>query len=143
MFRKTALTVGLVAGCLWCLFLVARADSAQGRAPGGDPYKVVASVPSLMYAQAHHFGEFTDLIREADAEDRFLRMRLEALVLAELCNINAFRAEEDDYRAWAVEARDISLQAAEAATKRDVDAVKGFARAIKTKCRACHDKYQD
>ena len=80
---------------------------------------------------------------DADAEDRFIRLRAEALILAELCNINAFRAEEDDYRAWAAEARDISLKAAEAAAKRDVDAAKALAREIKTKCRACHDKYQD
>ncbi|MCP4249533.1 MAG: hypothetical protein GY778_21025 [bacterium] len=143
MIRKTALTVGLVAGCLWCLFSVAGADSAEGQPHAPDPYKPVAPVSSLMYAQAHHFGEFTDLIREADAEDRFMRMRMEALVLAELCNVNAFRAQEDDYRTWAAEARDVSLQAAEAASKRNADAAKGFARDLKTKCRACHDKYKD
>jgi hypothetical protein len=143
MLRRTTLTVALVASCLWCLLLVARADSAEdAKASASSAYKPVAPVISLMHAQGHHFGRITDLIGDEKAEDRFEHLRHEALILAELCNINAYRAKETDYRDWAAQARDGLVRFAEAASDHDVGEAKTLAREVQSHCRSCHDKYK-
>lgn len=75
MFRRTALTVGLVAACLWCLLLVARADSAvNAKAGGREPYRAVAPVQTLMRVQDHHLGRIAELLAADEVEDRFQRV---------------------------------------------------------------------
>jgi len=96
-----------------------------------------------MEGQEYHFTRIRDLIVDESAEDRLKHLQTEAQILAELCNINAFRATETDYRNWATKARDDSLKVAEAAQAANVNAAKDLVRAIQSSCRSCHDKYQD
>ena len=142
MLRKTFLTVGLISVCVWGLVLVANAANAQNEKPVGGPYKVVAPVPSLMAAQGHHIRQIKDLVTNESAEERFENLENEAYILAELCNINAFRATKDDYRNMAVEAREHSLALALAAKKQDASNFKNLFREIRTTCKNCHDAYQ-
>ncbi len=143
MFRRTALTVGLAASCLWGLILVAGAANAEdNQAVASKGYKIVAPVEALMDAQAQHFDQLKELILDDEAEDRFRRIRTEAFILAELCNINAYRAEKDDYRGWAEQARDSSLKMVEGAAKKDIGAVKKLTREIQDSCKACHNIYK-
>ena len=52
MIRNVVLTVCLLSACVWCLMLVARADSAQD-AP--TAFKPVAPIESLMEGQTVQF----------------------------------------------------------------------------------------
>ena len=143
MNRRTAMTVGLVAACICGGLLVARAKSAEDAPPAPlPPYKAVAPVEALMHAQDLHFGRIFELIADPKAEHRFKRISDEAFVLAELCNVNAYRATESDYRGWALEARGASLAVAQAASKKDEESIKTTARAVQSTCRSCHDKYK-
>ncbi|MFQ5490114.1 MAG: cytochrome c [Phycisphaerae bacterium] len=142
MLSKTFLTVGLISGCVWGLVLVAQAASVQDERLATGPYSIVAPVHALMTAQSHHLRQIKDLITNESAEERFENMENHAFVLAELCNINAFRATKADYRAWAVEARDQCLALAQAAEKKDTSRFKGLFKEIRTSCKSCHDQYQ-
>jgi len=136
------MTVGLISVCVWGLVLVADAASAQDKQLATVPYKVVAPVNTLMIAQAQHLGQMKDLITDESAEERFVKLRVQSFILAELCNLNAFRATKDDYRGWAVEARDKSLDLARAAQKNDDSNFKTLFKEIRTTCKNCHDAYQ-
>lgn len=154
MLKKTVLTIVLLTACLWCLVLVASAGSGppETAQPGGAPsspptpsaagsYALVAPVEALMHLQDYCFGRVRDLVVDEQAEDRFEEMEAQAFGLAELCNLNAYRAEHDDYRNWAMTARDASLKIAAAAKQKDVEQVKSLSRDIQKTCKACHDKY--
>ncbi len=142
MLTKTFMTIGLISVCIWGLVLVADAASPQDKQLATGPYKVVAPVNTLMIAQAQHLGQIKDLITDESAEERFETLGAQAFILAELCNLNAFRATKDDYRGWAAEARDKSLALAQAAEKNDDSNFKTLFKEIRTTCKNCHDAYQ-
>lgn len=141
MAQRTALTLVLLGACIWCMVLVARADSAQQGAAAAGDYKPVASVHALMVGQDEQFGKIRELIVDESAEDRFEHLQVAAEILAELCNINAHRAEHDDYREWAAGARSASLELAKAAKSKDAEQFKPLSKQIQIHCRDCHDKY--
>ena len=143
MIRRTALTMVLLAGCVWCLTLVARADSDPS--PQSDSFKPAASLDGLMYGQAQHFKTVGQLVRNKNAKDRADRLAMEAEVLAELANVNTFHKDKDDYRGWAETLRDTSLELAkEAQKKKDADQsrLESLHKKLKKTCMACHDMYQ-
>ena len=143
MVRRTALTIVLLAGCVWCLTLVARADSDPG--PPSDSFKPAASIDALMYGQSHHFKELGQLVKNKNAKDRADRLAMEAEVLAELANVNSFHKDKADYRGWAETLRDTSLElATEARKKKDADQsrLESLHKKLKKTCMACHDMYQ-
>ena len=143
MIRRTALTMVLLAGCVWCLTLVARADSGSAAPPGS--FKPVASLEGLMYGQKHHFKAMSKLVKNRNAKNRGERLALEAQVLAELANVNTYHKDKADYRGWAETLRDTSLElATEAEKKKDADQsrLESLRKKLKKTCVACHDMYQ-
>lgn len=143
MIRRTALTIVLLAGCVWCLTLVARADSGSA-APSGS-FKPAASLDGLMYGQVQHFKAIGKLVKNKNAEDRAERLAMEAQVLAELANVNIYHKDKADYRGWAETLRDTSLElATEAEKKKDADQsrLESLHKKLKKTCMACHDIYQ-
>jgi hypothetical protein len=143
MYRRVALSLGVIGACAWCLVLVNQADSAeQPSSQAPQQYEIVAPVASMMYAQAYHFDQIKELAINEGAENRFPNLRHEAMILAELCNINGYRATEEDYRGWARSAKENCLKVAEAAAKQDVSNIREFIKNIQNACRDCHDKYE-
>ena len=143
MIRRTALTIVLLAGCVWCLTLVARADSEPSSQ--SDSFKPAASIDALMYGQSQHFKTVGQLVKNKSAKDRADRLAMEAEVLAELANVNTFHKDKADYRGWAETLRDTSLElAAEARKKKDADQsrLESLRKKLKKTCIACHDMYQ-
>lgn len=143
MIRRTALTMTLLAGCVWCLTLVARADDGPGAASG--TFKPAADLHALMYGQVQHFKAMGKLVQDANAPDRAERLAKEAGVLAELANVNIHHKNKADYQTWARQLRDTSLEfAAEASKEKDADQsrLESLHKKIKNTCVACHDMYQ-
>lgn len=68
-----------------------------------------------------------------------------AEALAELANVNTFNSEKQDYRNWAGQVRDLSMELAQAATSKPQDAakMKQLVGALRNSCSACHDAYRD
>ena len=144
MFGKMTLTIGLLGGCIWCLALVARADSAQS-ANATEAFKPVASVDALMQGQLTFFKEIKKAMANKAMEDRGDEIEKAAEVLAELSNVNRFNNEKEDHRAWATELRDTALKLAHEAEEKDADEAKmtNLFKQIKATCGACHDEYQE
>ena len=142
MFRRTALTVGLVSACLWGLLLVTGANSAPSGGVPAEGYQPVAPLSSLMRAQAAHLDRVGHLIHDDRAEDRFTTLRQEADILAELSNINAHRAPTEGYRTWAARARDQSLALARTARQGDAGLVKARTGRLRATCQGCHDAHR-
>ena len=144
MLRKMTLTLCLVACCVWCLALVARGDNGKS---AGSPvsFKPVASLYSLMEGQDMHFSALGVLIDQPDAKNRTKRLIVEAELLAELAHVNTLTRNKEDYRAWASEVRDLSLDLARLASKRDSNGqeeMRLLYRKINKTCLKCHDRYQ-
>ena len=139
-WKRTALSMVLVGGCIWCCGLVQRVYSEEQKADAGDCYKPVAPPHDLMEAQDQHFEEIKDLLGQQGAR-RFRKLSIHANILAELCNVNQYQSEEKDYKNWAIEARDLSLKLAKAGKDKDQDAASELVREIHARCTSCHDKY--
>jgi len=145
MFRRIALTVGLLGGCVWSLALVAR---GQDKAPaaGAVPFKPVASVESIMNGQGIHFDELKDLLDNANARGRSGKLITHAELLAELANVNYYNSEKEDYHGWAMELRGQSLDLAKEAQKgktADETRMKELYTQIEATCKKCHDVYRN
>ena len=144
MFRKMALTVCLIAGCVWCLALATRADSAQPAAAGAS-FKSVASVHALMYGQKTFFKQIRAALKNPSFPERTETIEEAAEVLAELANINATKNDKADYRAWAAKLRDTALELSHEADKdkaADEEAMTKLVGEMGETCGACHDMYQ-
>ncbi len=143
MFKRVALTVCLMGGCIWCLALATRADSAQSVSSAG-PFQPVASVESLMHGQVKFFKEIGELVEKPASSHRNEELHEYAEVLAELANVNRYNKDKTDYRDWATQLRDTSLELASEAKKKDTDdtRLKKLHAEMKTVCGACHDAYQ-
>lgn len=144
MFGKMTLTLCLLGSCIWCLAMVARADSAQTE-PQTQTFKPVASVLSLMHAQGKFFKAARSAVRDQSMEDRGEEIKEAAEVLAELANVNRHNSEKQDWRDWATQLRDTSLKLAREAEKENPDEEKltALTKRIGKTCGACHDKYQE
>ena len=141
MIRNVALTVCLLSACVWCLMLVARADSAQD-AP--KTFKPVAPIESLMEGQEVQFEQIGELIADKEVRFRTNKIRLAGELLAEFANVNIYHVAKEDYQGWATKVRDLSMALAEEAKKRrsaDEDKMKELVKQIETNCNACHDVY--
>lgn len=145
MVRKMALTVCLMGSCVWCLALVAGADSAEPTV-GSVDFKPVAAVESLMHGQKTFFKEIGMALQNRSMPDRTELIEEAAEVLAELANVNRLNNDKEDYRNWATQLRDTALQLAREAEKEkkasDGKMNKLFQKLKKT-CGACHDVYQE
>lgn len=143
MFRRMALTVCLVASCIWCLALVTRADSAL---PQQSPvsFKPVASVEALMFGQQVFFKQINEELKKPAGGMRNLDIQAAAEVLAELANVNRHNEAKEDYIGWATDLRDTAVKLAAEAKKKDADdaRMKVLSKSIKGSCGACHDMYQ-
>jgi len=133
----------LLAGCVWCLTLVARADDGPAVAP--DSFKPVAPLKALMYGQLQHFKAMGQLVGNEKAKDRAVRLAMEAGVLAELANVNIHHKDKSDYQSWARQLRDTSLEFAAEAEKAegaDQSRLESLHQKLKNTCTACHDMYR-
>ena len=145
MARKMALTACLLGGCVWCLALATRADSAE-TTRSDDTFKPVASVESLMHGQLVFFKGINKQIRKPASHERNEEIEESAQILAELANVNRFNNEKEDYRTWATSVRDTALDLAEEAEKSDsADQSKmlELVKTMKSTCTACHDVYRE
>lgn len=141
-WRQTLLSTALVGGCIWCAGLVQKVYSEEKAAAAAEPpFKPVSPVEPLMEAQEEQFNAIKKQLSAAGKED-FKAIERYAYVLAELCNVNHYQSEKDDYRKWAFEARDLSVALAKAAKAKEVDKAKDTFKQIYTKCGECHDKYK-
>jgi hypothetical protein len=139
-----ALTVVLFAGCIWCLALVTTADSAPS-APGGGPYKPVASVRGVMTGQMLAFKQLQTSLAGTKDVDRPVAIQLTSEALAELANVNTYNNEKEDYRGWAGQLRDTAMELAGEAKKKDnadEDKMKSLLAKLEATCKSCHDAYQ-
>lgn len=143
MFRRMALTVCLVASCIWCLALVTRADSTL---PESAPvtFKPVASIEALMFGQRTFFKQIHEALQQPTSGKRNHTIEEAAGVLAELANVNRHNQDKEDYIGWATDLRDAAVKLAAEAKKKDADDVRmqALSKSIKGSCGACHDMYQ-
>ncbi len=139
--HKTWLIVGLVAASLWCLTVVA-SEGNHHHASG--KLTTVASLDALMTGQLQHFKNINQLVADKSAEKRTSRLQMQAEILAELANVNTLHGEKDDYRAWAAQLRDTSLELASLAKKGSLDdaAAGALIQQMKNSCQSCHDEYR-
>ena len=145
MVRKMTLTICLFGSCLWCLALVQRVDSAQPAPAASPSFKPVARVHSLMAGQSLVFKQINEALANSQAKHRTEMIEVFAEVLAELANVNTLNSEKEDYRGWAGQLRDLSLDlAAEAKKKKKAgeDRMKTLVSNLKNTCMSCHDAYQ-
>lgn len=154
MWRRALLSLALVGACLWCVAVVRQVHSEESRAAKPDAkdcYKPVTPVNFLMEAQQEHWNQVVDRIRsrkgepdaaEAKVKEDFKIMERHAYVLGELANVNQFHSEKEDYRAWAVEMRDLCVALARAAREQDLRKADELGRRIHSTCNACHAKYE-
>ncbi len=137
--RKNILWMAAVALCGCGLTLIAQ---DAGTAPA---FKPAASLHALMHGQESHLLALKELLDNAKAKDRISNLATHAELLAELANVNIYHNEKADYRAWARDLRETSLEFAKEAKARgeksEANMKAGFER-IKTLCTACHDAYQ-
>lgn len=138
-----ALTVCLVASCVWCLALVTRADTAPPEPPTVT-FKPVASVEALMFGQRAFFKQIDGELKKPAGGMRNLDIEAAAAVLAELANVNRHNKTKADYIGWATDVRDTAMKLAAEAKKKDADdaKMKTLYKSIKASCGACHDMYQ-
>lgn len=145
MARKMALTVCLFGGCVWCLALATRADSAE-TTQTEDVFKPVASVDALMHGQLVFFKTIGKQVRKPASAARNYEIEEAAEILAELANVNQFNSEKEDYRAWATTLRDAAMGLAHEADKGDAADeanMKKLVQTMKSACSDCHDAYRD
>lgn len=143
MVQKYTLTACLIGSCVLCLALVLRVDAAQEPAPS---FKPVAPVGALMYGQGTMFKRIDTLLPKAGEIKSLHEMEEAAFALAELANVNRHNREDSDYRGWATQLRDTSLEfaaEAEKAAGADANKLKQLFETIKATCQSCHDKYQE
>ena len=142
MLRNVTLTIALLVGCTWCFVLATRADSAQ---PAAGGFKPVASIHGLMDGQNLLFSKIQELLGDPKAQKRHEQLAGYAEALAELANVNVLKKDKEDYRGFASELRDTSLELAGEASKKqaanDAKMNELFTK-IKNTCAACHDAYQ-
>lgn len=143
MARRMALTIVLLAGCVWCLVLATRAESGEP-APAA-PFKPVAAVDGVMTGQGLVFRELKNAVAVSKSPTRPKEIAHLSEALAELSNVNIYHAQKDDYRKWATELRDTALQLAAEAEKKpspDEAKLKTLLGALEKTCNTCHDVYQ-
>ena len=144
MAGKMALTVCLLAGCVWCFTLVERASSAPPSDAAAE-FKPVASIETLMKGQDEQFQAIGELLDDPSIRGRTRKLVMRGELLAELANVNTYHRSDSDYRGWASDLRTASLAlAAEAKKRKDADneKMKELFAQLDTTCNACHDKYQ-
>lgn len=145
MARRMALTVCLIGGCVWCLALAARVNSAEGDAARNE-FKPVAPVEALMHGQMVFFKGIGEQIAQPASGDRNHEIEESAEILAELANVNRHNKDKDDYRGWATSLRDTALELAQEAGKGDgADNARmdKLMQTLKATCTACHDVYRE
>jgi cytochrome c556 len=121
------------------------AASGEGSEPKvGVAYAPVLPVHNLMEEQDRVFTNLRGFLRADDDAERFGKIRHEALVLAELANINAHheKSGEADYLAFTHELKRQAMGLADMAPKGDLGAIKDSLKEINSTCTKCHDQYQ-
>lgn len=143
MLRRVTLSIGLLAGCVWCFLMVSRVDSAQPAAAASRPFKPVASIHGLMNGQQLLFNNIRKAVTNKDWNQRRERIEVYAEALAELANVNTYNSKKKDYQGWAGQLRDAALELAQEAEKSDADDVRmnKLLDTVKNTCGACHDVY--
>lgn len=143
MFRNVALSVCLMGGCIWFLGIASRADSAAPDATIAT-FKPVSSVPSLMHGQGVFWKKIRKELSRPAGKKRNHEIVEAAEILAELANVNRYNNPKQDYRDWAKQLSDQSLELAGEAKKSDAsdEKMKSLAEKMGATCGACHDVYQ-
>ncbi len=144
MFRNATITVMALCAGVFILAVVTRVDSAESTMSAGA-FKPVASVHSLMEGQATFFKNIGEALQNAEAPKRMKHIGVGAEVLAELANVNTHNRSEADYIQWAGELRDMAVELAGEAKKKEganEETMNSLFDRMKATCQACHDKYQ-
>lgn len=143
--RNSAILSGAMVGaCAVCIALAAGADD-RPPAPRSEGFQPVAPLASLMTGQKQQFETLVALTNDPTAKGRAQRMHEAAEILAEFGNVNVHHHDASDYREWTVALRDLSLQVAAEARKRDKAdeaKIKDLIKRIDRTCSDCHNKYQ-
>lgn len=144
MIRNMTLTVMLIAGCVWCVALVSRADSAQ--TAGDKAFKPAVSVHHMMEGQVIVFKRLSQTVKNKNTEHRNEIIEGLSNVIAELANVNSVNSDKSDYIGWASDLRSTAMELAEEAEK-DADAndqrMDKLLTKMKESCVSCHDVYQE
>jgi hypothetical protein len=127
---------------LWAGYAVVSGKGGGDASPAGEQFKPVAPLICLMYAQDLHFERLNSFLADETQKDRAEKIRNEALVLAELANVNRLHKNKPDYRQWAEDVRGAALDLAAAAASGDFGKAKELSKRINTTCTACHKQYQ-
>ena len=117
---------------------------AQSQPPPAEaPFKQVATIDALMHGQEVHLKTIEQLLADATTKDRLSLLHLEAAVLAELANVNILHRKAIDYRAWAADVRETSLDLSNEAARKNANeaTMKLQVERIKATCTSCHEKY--
>lgn len=144
MIRNMTLTVMLIAGCVWCVALVSRADSAQSA--GNNTFKPAVSVHHLMEGQVIVFKQLNQAVKNKNTEHRIKMIEGLSIVIAELANVNTMNSDKSDYIGWASDLRNTAMELAEEADKKkeaDDQRMNKLLAKMKATCAACHDVYQE
>lgn len=117
----------------------------KDRASEAGAYHPVASVHDLMEIQQDEGNVVKKQL--AGATPDFGKVADSSYALAELSNINRHQSDKPDYREWATQVREMSLELAALEKSNDpADArrtkARDLYRQINTTCGKCHDKYQ-
>lgn len=144
MIRNMTLTVMLITGCVWCIALVSRADSAQSA--NNTTFKPAVSVHHLMEGQIIVFKQLNGAIKNKNTEHRIKMIEGLSIVIAELANVNTMNSDKSDYIGWASDMRNTAMELAEEADKKkeaDDQRMNKLLAKMKATCAACHDAYQE
>jgi len=144
MIRNMTLTVMLIAGCVWCVALVSRADSAQDS--GHNHFKPAMSVHQMMEGQLIVFKQLNEAVKNKSTDDRTELIEGLASVIAELANVNSVHSDKSDYIGWASDLRNTSMELAEEAEKKkdaNDQRMEKLLTKMKQSCVSCHDVYQE
>jgi soluble cytochrome b562 len=146
MRKNALLSVCSVTTLAACWFLSSQVSPVStGAAAPAAGFTPVMPTLGLMIEQDRHFDRIRELIRFGEEKDRFEQMAHSAMALAEMANINSYHKganKNEDYRAWTLELKSLSVQLADHARAKKLDKIKATAKLINSTCKACHDKYQ-
>ena len=140
------LAVAVLTGA--ALFLSSNMLDAGAAAPVADEkaaaYKPVVKLDAIMDV----VGEFYEDLEEQLKKKKFRPLRKRSIFLAEMMNLAIYfdHSEYNKAKGWeelAGKNRDLLLEAAKIAKKKDADALAAALEKIEAACEACHEKYRD
>lgn len=142
----TILVCGSGVGILWSVLAIPRGVAVEPTDPPPGVFKPAMPLEALMEEQGHHFERLTELVRNEQEPERLKKLQHEALVLAEMANVNGYHegaVVNQDYKDWTLQMKAQALTLAQLAAEDKKDALRDAVKQLNATCKACHDKYQE